>query len=159
MYTDVIKFRDPFSPIASILGVIVMWLLSYALIQGYVENGRSLVALICIILLHFIIVPVGLFFLAMVFNPPMSTLSADGVKVKMFPRTRFYKWSEVKGDLKISNMPGWPKFTNIHFIAFGQYCNETYLVPLHFFAKRSRVLETVNSYREAALKDKSINQP
>jgi hypothetical protein len=159
MYPAVIKFNDPFSPIASILGVIVMWLLSYALIQGYFENGRSLVALICIILLHFIIIPVGLFFLAMVFNPPVSTLSPEGVKVKIFPRTSFYKWSDIEDDLKVSSMPGWPKFTNIHFITFGQFFNETYLVPLHFFANRSRVLETVKSYREAALKDKSINQP
>ena len=138
-------------PIASMLGVIVMWLLSYALIQGYIENGRHVLSLICVILLHFIIVPVALFFIAMMFNPPVSTLSPDGVQVKIFPRTSFYKWSDIGDDLSISSMPGWPKALNFHFISFGQFQESIYLVPLSIFSKRSKVLEIVKSYRESAL--------
>ena len=152
MYPDIIKIRDLGIPVAAFIAVIVMWILSYALIQTYLENGRSVVALICLILLHIIIVPAGLFFFAMVFNPPTATLSPEGVKVKTFPRTRFYKWSEVTGELKISSMPGWPKFTRIHFIAFGEYFGTVYLVPLRMFLKWSDTLETVEAYRAAALK-------
>lgn len=156
MYPAVIKIRDLATSVAAFIAVIVMWLLSQVLIQTYVENGRSVVALICVILLHIIIVPAGLFFFAMIFNPPTTTLSPEGIKVKIFPRTRFYKWSEVEGDLKISNMPGWPKFTNFHYIAFGEFESEAYLVPLRLFTKWSKTLKKVEAYRAAALKSERI---
>jgi len=157
MYPEDIKFKGVFVPLGAILGVIVMWLLSYALIQGYNENGRSVLALLCVTLLHFIIVPVALFFMGMIFKPPLSTLSPDGVEVKIFPRrTSFYKWSDIGGELSISRMPGWPKAFCFHFIAVGQFHNEVYLVPISIFSKRSKVLEIVKSYRETALKANAI---
>ena len=112
---------------------------------GTGENGA--VVLICI--------PIALVLLISAFRPTVSTLTPEGVEVKAWGSTVFNKWSNVN-DLRIYRQSGYLGVGR-RYVTFQDETKRlqkhVFLVPINIFSKPSEVLEIVNSYREAALKE------